>query len=232
MPRIAVAPNRAITDYLESVRRAGGTPEVLAVTADTASDALDHHDGLLLTGGGDINPSWFGDAPHPQAVAAEPGRDETEFALIRAAVARAMPVLAICRGIQVLNVAFGGSLVQDIPSQVAGAVPHAVTEPRVALAHEVWLATDSRLARLLAGTLEDGDTCRVNSRHHQAVARVADGFVVTATAPDGLVEALERPGEAFCVGVQWHPENFWRTGEFRGLFEGFIDAARTYAAAR
>jgi putative glutamine amidotransferase len=127
---------------------------------------------------------------------------------------------------QVLNVAFGGDLVQDIPTEVNGALHHAVREPRYAIAHEVWVSPTSRLAALMKDDLEDGESCQVNSRHHQAVRHVGDGLEVTATAPDGVIEAVERPTARFCLGVQWHPENFWRTGEFRPLFEGFVEAAR------
>jgi putative glutamine amidotransferase len=147
------------------------------------------------------------------------------MALCRAAVKNGIPFLAICRGMQVLNVAMGGTLIQDIPSQVPGALHHSVPEPRFAIAHEVWVSRGSKLAELLADHMEDGDTCHVNSRHHQSVKLAAPGFEVTATSPDGVVEAMEQPGAPFCVAVQWHPENFWRTGEFRSLFEGLVQAA-------
>ena len=127
-----------------------------------------------------------------------------------------------------LNVAAGGTLVQDIPSQVAGALDHELAVPPhepFSLAHEVWLEKDSLLSRLMRERLNDGDTCQVNSRHHQAVKTVASGFVVDATAPDGVIEAIEDPAARFCLGVQWHPENFFRTGEFRPLFEGFLTAS-------
>ena len=104
-----------------------------------------------------------------------------------------IPLLAICRGMQVLNVAMGGTLIQDIPSQVPGALQHSVPEPRFAIAHEVWVSKDSLLSTLLADHMEDGETCHVNSRHHQSVKRVATGFEVTATSPDGVVEAMEKP---------------------------------------
>jgi putative glutamine amidotransferase len=114
---------------------------------------------------------------------------------------------------------------------VNGAQPHAVPEPRFAIAHEVWVAKGSRLAAMMAEKL-DGDTCQVNSRHHQAVKVVAPGWEVTGTAPDGVIEAIEQTGPVFRVAVQWHPENFWRTGEFRPLFEAFVEAARARAGAR
>jgi putative glutamine amidotransferase len=126
---------------------------------------------------------------------------------------------------QVLNVAMGGSLIQDVPSEIAGALAHSVVEPRFAIAHEVWVSKGSRLWSIMEEQL-DGESLQVNSRHHQAVRRVAPGFEVSATAPDGVIEAIERLGSRYCLAVQWHPENFWRTGEFRALFETFVGAAR------
>jgi putative glutamine amidotransferase len=165
---------------------------------------------------------------HPATVEAEPGRDEFEIALITAARARELPIFAICRGVQVLNVACGGTLVQDIPSELPGALAHSLPVPpnqAYTFAHEVWIEKDSLLATLMRERLTD-DTCEVNSRHHQAVKDVAQGFKVSATAPDGVIEAIEDPAALFCLGVQWHPENFFRTGEFRPLFEGFLEATK------
>ncbi|MFM8533623.1 MAG: gamma-glutamyl-gamma-aminobutyrate hydrolase family protein [Acidimicrobiia bacterium] len=225
MALIAFGQNRKMEDYLESVRRAGGEPVEVVVGGEQPEQILSRVDGLVLTGGGDVDPQLYGEAPQETFQAAESGRDQFEIALARAAVARGIPVLAICRGMQVLNVAMGGTLFQDIPSQVTGALQHAVPQPRAGGAHEVWVATGSTLSALLKDHMEDGETCHVNSRHHQSVKDVAKGFEVTATSPDGVIEAMEKPGGAFCVAVQWHPENFWRTGEFRELFEGLVQAA-------
>lgn len=225
MPLIAVAQNRRMSDYVESIRRAGGEPIEVVPGAETPAQILARVDGLMLTGGGDVDPALYGDVANTTFQPAEDGRDQFEIALSRAAVASGIPFLAICRGMQVLNVAMGGTLVQDIPSEVTGALEHSVPEPRFAIAHEVWVSTDSKLSALLADHMEDGETVHVNSRHHQAVKQVADGFEVTATSPDGVAEAMERSDLPFCVAVQWHPENFWRTGEFRELFEGLVKAA-------
>ncbi len=225
MPLIAIAPCRAMADYLESVRRAGGEPFELDYQRDPVASVVGRASALMLTGGGDVDPSLYGETPHATYQASEPGRDEYEIALVKAAVSAGTPIFAICRGMQVLNVALGGTLVQDIPSMVNGAVHHAVSEPRYAIAHEVWVATGSRLEQLMGDKLEGG-TCQVNSRHHQAVKDVAAGWEVSGTAPDGVIEAIEQPGEILRLAVQWHPENFWRTGEFRPLFEGFVEAAR------
>jgi putative glutamine amidotransferase len=213
-----------IADYEESLARAGAQVRPLAPSAGSADEALNGLGALVLTGGGDVDPQYYGEAPHPTFSPAEPGRDAFELALARAALDRGMPLLAICRGVQVLNVAAGGSLVQDIETQVPGALVHRVETTPSAIAHEVWVATGSEVARLLADRIE-GDALLVNSRHHQAVKRLAPGFVASATAPDGVIEAIERPDLPFCVGVQWHPENFWRTGEFRALFEGLLKVA-------
>jgi putative glutamine amidotransferase len=214
-----------MADYLESIRRSGGEPVELDYHRDPPETVIGRAKGLLLTGGGDVDPSLYGEPPHQTFQASEPGRDAYEVALVRAAVAAKLPIFAICRGMQVLNVALGGTLIQDIPSMVNGAVHHSVPEPRFAIAHEVWVASGSQIDTLMREKLE-GETCQVNSRHHQAVNVVAPGWEVTGTAPDGVIEAMERPGDVFNVAVQWHPENFWRTGEFRPLFEGFIEAAR------
>jgi putative glutamine amidotransferase len=225
MPIVGVAHCSKPADYETSVTRAGAELRWLEPGMGEAAAVLEGLDAIVLTGGGDIDPRHYGEAPHPTFSAAEPGRDEFEIALAVAAMERRLPLLAICRGVQVLNVAAGGSLVQDIPSEVPGALDHQVASPPSAIAHEVWVTTGSKLAALMADRLE-GDSLLVNSRHHQAVKDVAAGFIASATAPDGVVEAIERPDLPFCLGVQWHPENFWRTGEFHALFDALIAATR------
>ena len=226
MPMIAITSCRKLEDYRQSVLHVGGDVRVISASM-AVKDALAGADGLLLTGGDDVAPSRYGEAAHPAVVEAEPGRDEFEIGIVREARARNLPIFAICRGVQVLNVACGGTLVQDIPAQINGALNHSLTVPPnspYSLAHEVWVEKDSVLSKLMGDRLT-ADTCEVNSRHHQAVKDVAKGFRVAATAPDGVIEAIEDPAARFCLGVQWHPENFWRTGEFRALFEGFLEAA-------
>jgi putative glutamine amidotransferase len=225
VPIIAISPCSKMHDYEESVRRAGGEPRVLEASAGGIDELMTGVDGVLLTGGGDVDPSLYGEQRHATFDAAEPGRDAFEIDLVRRALDANLPVLAICRGIQVLNVARGGTLVQDIPDQMPESVVHTVREPSFAIAHDVWIASGTLLEQLMRERLES-DTCPVNSRHHQAVKAVGNGLVVSATAPDGIIEAVEDPSRRFCLGVQWHPENFYRTGEFRNLFEGFIEAAR------
>jgi putative glutamine amidotransferase len=232
-PTIGVTRCSRLDDYVASVEQAGGRARVLE-TSESPRRVLDEIDGLLLTGGGDIDPVLYGDERHPTVDDAEPGRDEFEIDLARRAMARDLPMLAICRGVQVMNVAAGGTLVQDIPSQVESSLPHSIVEPKSAEAHAVQIAPGSRLAQALGRTVDSDHTCRVNSRHHQSVGRIGAGLVRSAVAPDGIVEAIERetPDGAFCVGVQWHPENFWRTGEFSPLFETFVSAARERLSAR
>jgi putative glutamine amidotransferase len=228
MTVIGIAACRKLEDYRQSILHVGGDPRVLDASM-AVEQALAGIGGLMLTGGDDVAPSRYGEAPHAAVVEAEPGRDEFEIALITAARARNLPIFAICRGVQVLNVACGGTLVQDIPSQIAGALAHSLAVPQhqpYELAHEVWVDKDSLLATLLRERLVD-ESIEVNSRHHQSVKNVAKGFVASATAPDGVIEAIEDPKARFCLGVQWHPENFFRTGEFRALFEGFLEASQT-----
>jgi putative glutamine amidotransferase len=227
MPLIGIAACRKLEDYRQSITHVGGDVHILDLPMKPA-EAIGQIDGLLLTGGGDVAPARYGEAPHPSVVDVDLVRDEFEIALIAEARKRKMPIFAICRGVQVLNVACGGTLVQDIPTQVKGALEHKLAVPphqAYALAHEVWLDKDTLLARLMRERLSDADSCDVNSRHHQAIKQVASGFEASATAPDGVIEAIEDSSSRFCLGVQWHPENFWRTGEFRPLFEGFVEAS-------
>jgi putative glutamine amidotransferase len=198
---------------------------VLEVT-ESPRKLLNEVDGLLLTGGGDVDPVFYGEDRHPLTDDAEPGRDEFEIDLARRAMSENVPLLAICRGAQVLNVAAGGTLVQDIPSAVESELRHSVTEPKDLECHEIDVVAGSKLSAVLGDRLDGSCSCRVNSRHHQSVGRPGDGLVVNARAADGVIEGIEKPDATFCVGVQWHPENFWRSGEFKPLFEAFVQAAR------
>jgi putative glutamine amidotransferase len=227
-PTIGVTRCSRLDDYVASVEQAGGRARVLEVS-ESPRKVLGEVDGVLLTGGGDIDPVLYGEDRHPTVDDAEPGRDEFEIDLARRAVAADLPLLAICRGAQVLNVSAGGTLVQDIPSAVTSTLRHSLQEPKDAVAHEVRVVPGSRLEHVLGGRVDATHSCRVNSRHHQSVGRVGDGLSTSALSADGIVEAIERPSATFCLGVQWHPENFWRTGEFAPLFEAFIAAARQRA---
>jgi putative glutamine amidotransferase len=143
-----------------------------------------------------------------------------------------VPLLAICRGAQVLNVAAGGTLVQDIPTAVTTDLSHRLTEPKNFVAHDIQVAVDSRLHSALGTAVSASCACRVNSRHHQSVGKLGRHLHASATAPDGVIEGIEAPDATFCLGVQWHPENFWRTGEFKPLFDAFVAAARERMASR
>lgn len=223
-------------DYLHAISKAHGLPSIIASgftnpledAEQLAGEILDSCDGLLLSGGTDVDPKIFGEVPHTALGRVDGPRDPFEITLAREAVRRDMPVLGICRGLQVLNVALGGTLIQDIPSDIEGAAAHETGDNRVEIAHEVTVESDSRLTHLLATT-----RVGVNSFHHQAAKGLGDGLTVTARSPeDGIVEGLEMSGRRFVVAVQWHPENFWKTsGAFDGLFGGFVEAARQAAAS-
>ena len=225
-PRIAYVRCHRDDDYLQSLEAVG-----VAVSAvDAAGDvgrALLNADGVLLSGGPDVDPTRYGETMHPACMLATDERDAFEMEIARRCLHDGVPLLAICRGLQVLNVAAGGSLIQDLPSQVPVALPHAMDESLTTLAHGLDVVEGSLLARAVA----QGMSQQVNSRHHQAIKAIGDGLVATAHATDGIVEALEAPDVPFCVGVQWHPENFWRTGEFLPLFELFAAACLQRADA-
>jgi putative glutamine amidotransferase len=223
-PLIGITCCTRVDDYVASVEQSGGRARVLEI-GESPRSLVEQLHGLLLTGGGDIDPVLYGEARHPTVEDAEPGRDEFELDLARRAMDRDLPTLAICRGAQVMNVAAGGTLVQDIPSGITTALTHSIVQPRDRVAHAVSVSAGSVLERALGAAVDANKTCRVNSRHHQSVGRLGRSLVATATAPDGVIEAIESPQARFCVGVQWHPENFWKTGEFRPLFDAFVSAA-------
>jgi putative glutamine amidotransferase len=210
--------------YVRALEAAGLVPLVLPpLNAANAERALDAVSGLVLTGGEDVAPWRYGESPHRALGSVNEARDAFELALITAARDRRLPTLAICRGIQVLNVALGGTLVQDIPSQCPAALPHASNEGRSARVHDVAVDSGSRLAEALGA-----DHLPVNSAHHQSIARVADGLRVTARAADGIIEGVEwHAADWWALGVQWHPEELIETSEpwDRSLFAHF--AAKT-----
>jgi len=216
--------------YLRAIERAGGVPLLIAPQLATgAVDALfSLASGLMLPGGGDLDPGRYGEPPHPAVTGVDPARDELEFSLVRRALDRDMPLLAICRGMQVLNVALGGSLHQDIPSCLAGAMVHAQGEHRDVATHPVTVKRGSCLASVL-GQAE----LQVNSMHHQALNRVAPGLRVVAAAPDGVIEGVELPSARWVLGVQWHPEELAAHSEPDvRLFRRFVEAAEAAATAR
>ncbi len=215
--------------YAEGVLQAGGVPVIVPhnLDEDALRVVLDRLDGVVLSGGGDIDPALFSEDALSPTGKIESDRDRVELMLARWVVEQDIPFLGICRGIQVLNVALGGTLVQDIPSQVPNALPHSFDRkmtPRDYLAHPVKIDPSSQLARVM-----QLEVARTNSWHHQSIKQVADRLQTTAVAPDGVIEAVEVPGQRFAIGVQWHPE--WLVEEYpehRRLFEGLIEAAQNH----
>ncbi|WP_328461073.1 gamma-glutamyl-gamma-aminobutyrate hydrolase family protein [Streptomyces sp. NBC_00448] len=201
--------------YVESVTRAGGTAVVLPPQTDGAGDVLDRIDGLLLAGGPDVDPARYGAAPHPRTGSPHEARDAWEFGLLAGALDRDLPVLAVCRGMQVLNVALGGALVQHLPDRV-GDSAH---QPAPATFGRRTVRT--RPGSFLHGVL--GATAEVSCYHHQAVGALGAGLLPAAWSEDETVEALERPGGGFTVGVQWHPE---ADAADPRLFTAFVAAVR------
>ncbi len=211
--------------YVDALSRAGAAPLLIPPQADEGRlrALYDRVDGILLPGGPDVDPVHYGQPPHETARIV-PERDATELPLARWAVAEARPLLAICRGIQVLNVALGGSLYQDIADLLPQAGKHDWYPgyARDLLAHTVTVTAPSRLAEIVgAGELP------VNSRHHQALAEAAPGLVVVARAPDGVIEAVEAPDHPFALGVQWHPELLAEHDpRAQALFDALVRACR------
>lgn len=210
--------------YIEGVTLAGGIPTLLPpqpVDADIANRILDGIDGLVITGGRDVDPSSYGHDPHPTTDEPDRGRDVWEFALIDAALRRHLPLLGICRGAQVLNVALGGTLHQHLPDLV-GHTRHQQGNA-VFGTSSIRTVAGSRLAGLV------GDNTNAQCYHHQAIDRLGDGLMISAWDSDGVIEAVEMPGHDFVLAVQWHPEE---TLDDLRVFAGLVDAARLYSTER
>jgi len=207
-------------DYVRAVERAGGRALLVPPSEDGVEETLEALDGLLFSGGSDLDPDLYDQEPHDETSGVHEQRDRAELALLEAALQRDMPVLAICRGSQVLNVARGGDLVQHLPD-VVGDEKHKHT-PGSYADHDVTVEDGTRLASLL------GERAPVKSHHHQGIGRIGEGLRVAAHAEDGTVEAVEDPGRRFAVGVLWHPE----AGDDARLFEELVREAEHYRAAR
>jgi putative glutamine amidotransferase len=212
-------------DYVDAVCDAGLVPLILPPRDPGELEALlDLVTGVVLTGGEDVDPAEYGAETSPETYAPHHQRDAFELAMVRLAHERRLPTLAICRGIQVANVALGGTLVQDIPSECPAAIDHERSEERDMRVHEVSIDRGSKLAAAVGATV-----ISVNSSHHQALARVADGLRVSARATDGIIEGAEWEGdEWWMLGVQWHPEELVRDGKpwDRALFRAFADRVK------
>ncbi len=213
--------------YIEALLEAGALPILLPVglEEDDRKQILPMLSGVLFTGGGDVQPELFGGIPHPTVSGVDARRDEIEIGLVRQVVETGAPFLGICRGLQVINVALGGSLYTDVLDQLPGADRHDYhhTHPRSHLAHPVRLEPNSKLANILAS----GASVEVNSLHHQGIQRLADGLRPVAFAPDGLVEAYELPNHPYGLAVQWHPEWLTAHASMRALFRSFVRAAES-----
>lgn len=223
--------NRIYAQPALDIADSGGLPVYIPTRLDEATlrALYERLDGVLLPGGADVRPTRYGATEtHPTVYGIDDARDDTEIALARWAVADDRPLFGICRGHQVINVALGGTLIQDIPSQIATPLTHDLpdNQPRSRLLHDVRIEPDSKLAQILGTT-----QITVNSLHHQAVDAPAPGLRVTALSPDEIVEGLEMPDRRFALSVQWHPEDMY-VGDYperepmRRLFKAFIDAAR------
>lgn len=213
--------------YVEALKKAGAIPVLVPPQPDNATDLMDGLDGLVLAGGEDCDPAAYGEPRHPTVTdPMDPRRQTNDLGLAKAARERGLPTLGICLGMQVMNVAAGGTLLQDIDSQIETEIRHA-SEPEDRGRHDVIVEKATRLGQIL-GERE----LNVNSSHHQAVGKVGEGLRVTALAPDGVVEGLEDPKHPFYVGVQWHPEDMTGEDSATALFGAFIEAARKYATTR
>ena len=214
--------------YLQAIERAGGLPVVLPPLALTAvTPLLERLSGLCLSGGPDLDPDNYSSRPHPQLGPTEPDLDRFELALARDADARGLPILAICRGAQALNVARGGSLHQHLPDDVGGPLHHRQYEPSDRPTHSVDVKAGSQLARVLGETRVE-----VNSFHHQAIRELGSGLRAVAWASDGVIEGIEAPERDFVVGVQWHAEGIAERADQHALFAGFVEAAQSVRQPR
>lgn len=218
-------------DYSEALESVGAVPVHLALipTADYIASAIEGLDGILLPGSDtDVDPAYFGEEPHPNLKRVIPEKDMTDRLVLAEAEKAGLPVLAICYGMQALNVFRGGSLIQDIAAQVEGGIKHEQGIPLVRASHRISIDTDSILGRLAASSGSD-ENLRVNSHHHQAIREVGRDLRPVAWAKDGIIECIEDTREGqFVLGVQWHPELSWESDRFsRGIFEEFVAHANS-----
>ena len=216
--------------YISAIESAGGTPLVIPITQNEAclEDSIELIDGLLLSGGVDVDPSYFGEEAEPGLGRVDADRDRVELYLTTRALEKDLPILGICRGIQVLNVAAGGSLYQDINTDLSNILKHRQVAPGWYGTQTIDVKKGSRLLDILGQPM-----IRVNSFHHQAVKKVAPGFTISAVARDGVIEGIESTNHRFTLGVQFHPEVMWQNNPpISAIFTAFINAARAYKQER
>lgn len=213
-------------NYISAIEHAGGTPILLPLVQNNSciEDFLSLIDGLLLSGGVDVDPYHYGEEPRPKLGKIDVGKDHVEMSLITKAMEIDLPILGICRGIQVLNVAAGGTLYQDISMGADTVLKHRQDAPGSYATHAIDVQEGSRLLDILGQP-----TIRVNSFHHQTVSKAAPGFTISAVARDGIIEGIESTHHSFVIGVQFHPESMWQNNPvIAGLFVTFAEAAKTY----
>ena len=215
----------AYTTYIDSLRRAGAIPVLIPPQPENVAELVSELDGIVLAGGFDCDPALYGETPHPTVEPMHDSRQQNDMSLAKAGRDRNIPTLGICLGLQMMNVAAGGSLVQDINSEIDTEILHE-SDPAARVRHDVNVEPGTKLSTILPRTIE------VNSSHHQAVKNVGSGLNVTAKAPDGIIEGLEDPKHPFYVGVQWHPEDMPGESSATAIFAAFVEAARRHAAEK
>lgn len=217
-------------EYSQGIQHGGGAPVLIPVdqTRETLRTIIGRLDGLLLSGGPDINPRYYGEEPMAGLEEIDEGLDLMELEIARLAFQRNLPILAICRGIQVLNVSQGGTLYQDIPAQVKGSINHFQKADKGVNTHSIKIETKTSLHRIFRKK-----EIWVNGKHHQAIKELAPGLIISAKAKDEMIEAVEHPSRKFVLGVQWHPEGTWKNDPYsKKLFRAFILAALQHLKAR
>jgi putative glutamine amidotransferase len=214
------------TTYVDSLRRAGAIPVLIPPQPENAAEIVSDLDGIVLAGGDDFDPAGYGEERHPTVDPMDERRQQNDLSLARLARERGIPTLGICLGVQVMNVAAGGTLVQDINSQLETNIVHE-SDASDRVRHDVMIESGTKLSKILPVR-----QLNVNSSHHQAIKDIGEGLRATAHAPDGIVEGLEDPRHPFYLGVQWHPEDMPGESSASSLFGAFVEAARKHAAEK
>ena len=214
------------TTYVDALRRAGAIPVLIPPQPENAAEIVSELDGVLLAGGFDCDPALYGEKPHPALEPMDERRQQNDVTLARIAREHDIPTLGICLGLQVMNVAAGGTLIQDLKTQHPTDIVHE-SDPSDRVRHDVTVESGTKLSKIVPAR-----ELNVNSSHHQAINRVGEGLVETAHAPDGIIEGLEDPQHPFYLGIQWHPEDMTGEKSASSIFGAFVEAARRYAAKK
>lgn len=216
------------TGYYRAILRVGGIPFIIPITTDVTEnkEIMQNIDGVILTGGEDVDPKYFNETPIKEMGSISPYRDIQEMCIAKIALTNNIPILGICRGIQVLNIAAQGSIYQDIYSQIPNAnlIKHSQNAPKWYATHEVRIEENTKLHQII-----NKRTIRVNSFHHQAVKDVCEEFTIAAKSEDGIIEAIEHKNNDFAIGIQWHPEVMWeKDNEYLKVFKSFVSSAQSF----